>query len=368
MLVEGPEKKTVSSAVATFADISVSAQDVVNCSYSQWYNKFSSYTYTKAEILRPVPIEFINYLLSDDIILPKDEQGSSLFQKVELNSDNEYSDWEEEEDDDADADADEDKDLSNKASPTSTFPSFHQKIKDAIQRLGGKVAPKLNWTSPQDATWMMMNNTMECHNATELYLLLKSSDYINHDIGHAFECVTEGPQNVPEGFEYELVLRKWFDINPSMEFRCFVRDRQLIAISPRDLNYYTFMKDFENEIVDKIDLFFDSVLLPKFDSNSFAFDVYIPKPLTTVYLVDVNPFARQTDSLLFSWNELATMKSDDDGPLFRKVEQANSGRFASRAHSQNQVPKEIVDASLDTEALVELAQGWDKMMKKEDGD
>ncbi|VEU24072.1 DEKNAAC105226 [Brettanomyces naardenensis] len=347
---------------AIFTEIPVSSEDILNCSYSNWYDQFSSHTITEAKIFRDVPEEFIEYLQNDDIVLPKDDVSeSSLFQAVEPNSDNDYSDWEEGGEDEggepapgkAPSQAQNPKVLDN---PATKFARFHQQIKDAIKELGS-VAPKLNWSAPQDATWMMMNNTMQCHSATELYLLLKSSDYINHDLGHAFDCVTD--KEIPK-VKYELVLRKWAEMNPSGEFRCFVRDRQLIAITPRDLNYYSFLEDIQDEIVEKIGIFFDDVLLPKFGSNSFVFDVYLPKPLDRVYLVDVNPFARKTDSLLFTWNELATMQPNDESPAFRMVEEANSGRFATKAHSENRVPRDVVDASLDARALVELAQEWDR--------
>lgn len=214
---------------------------------------------------------------------------------------------------------------------------------------------------------MMMNNTMQCKSAAELYLLLKSSDYVNHDLGHAFECVTEGSgKEGQDNIEYELVLRKWAEMNPAMEFRCFVRDRRLVAITQRDLNYYTFLAGMKREILTAICKFFDRVLLPRFDSHSFAFDVYISKTLDKVYLVDIDPFARKTDSLLFTWNELATI--NEENPVFRLVEKENSGQFASKAHSQNQVPKEVVDATIDANALVELARKWEQLMRKEEDD
>lgn len=379
---------TTESEAATFSDISVSAQDIENCIYSHWYEKFSQYTYTKATILKPVPKEFISYLEADDIVLPKDEDSKpmALFQDVVPNEDNDYSDWEEE-DEAAEGKGGDKKDQntkktacdehkadgktkktakSGKKDPLSEFPEFHSKIKAAIHNLGS-VAPKLNWSCPQDATWMMMNNTMQCKSAAELYLLLKSSDYVNHDLGHAFECVTEGSgKEGQDNIEYELVLRKWAEMNPAMEFRCFVRDRRLVAITQRDLNYYTFLAGMKREILTAICKFFDRVLLPRFDSHSFAFDVYISKTLDKVYLVDIDPFARKTDSLLFTWNELATI--NEENPVFRLVEKENSGQFASKAHSQNQVPKEVVDATIDANALVELARKWEQLMRKEEDD
>lgn len=369
--------------MATFSDIKVSVEDVENCIYSHWYEKFSQYTYTKATILKPVPKEFIEYLEADDIVLPKDEdsQPLALFQDVVPNEDNDYSDWEEEEQEEAETAEDTEKDEtstgsgekdkkdaseskeSGKKDPVSEFPEFHSQIKSAISKLGS-VAPKMNWSCPQDATWMMMNNTMQCKSAAELYLLLKSSDYINHDLGHAFECVTEGgSQQGQDNLEYELVLREWAEMNPAMEFRCFVRDRRLVAITQRDLNYYTFLAGMKRRILSAICSFFDRVLLPRFDSHCFAFDVYLSKALDKVYLVDIDPFARKTDSLLFTWNELATIAEEE--PVLRLVEKENSGQFASKAHSQNQVPKDIVDASIDSNALVELAQRWEQLMRKE---
>lgn len=346
-----PSVNSPSEDVATFVNIPVTSQDVLNCNYSAWYRKFKDLTFTKAVIL-DTPNQFNEYLESDGIVLPKDQKDSSLFQNVEPNSDNEYSDWEE----DVDSERDQE-------DPTKLFPEFHQKIVDTIKELGS-VAPKLNWSAPQDATWMLMNNTMQCHNATDLYLLLKSSDYITHDLDHAFDCVTSD-EPTPD-YQRQLVLRKWANINPSMEFRCFVRDRQLIAISQRDLNYYSFLEQVQAELTEKVEEFFYGILLPKFDSNSFVFDVYVPKPFNKVYLVDVNPFARKTDSLLFTWNELAQMQPCGDNPVFRKVNERNSGRFSTKAHSQNQVPRDVVDASMDSAALIELAQQWDKLMKNED--
>lgn len=341
---------------ATFIDIPVSADDISSCQYSAWYPLFSEYTYSPAKIFKSVPPKFIQYLLDDDIILPHDEKkDSALFSKVTPNIDNDYSDWEED-------DEGED-DNTHRNGPEQMFPSFHEQIKQSIAKLGA-VAPKLNWSSPQDATFMMINKTMKCKSATDLYLLLKSSDYINHDLSHGYDAVTDGSTNKTD---FQLVLRKWAEINPSMEFRCFVRDRKLIAITQRDLNYYKFLPDLKQEITSKISQFLNDVILPKFDAKSFVLDVYIPKPISKVYLIDIDPFARQTDSLLYTWNELATF-SPSPKPLFRMVEKQNSGRFASKANSQNQVPKEVVDATTNSGSLVELAQKWEKMMRKEDPD
>lgn len=67
-----------------------------------------------------------------------------------------------------------------------------------------------------------------------MYLLLKSSDFISHDIDHerAYSGVQD-PQ-VEEKPKIELVLKKFESLNPSREVRCFVRNNVLVG-KPRRL-------------------------------------------------------------------------------------------------------------------------------------
>lgn len=334
-----------------FVQIPVSNDDILSCQYSHWYPRYKDHVAHPVTILRPLPQAFLDYLESDGIELPIGaSHESALFQEPTPNSDNEYSDWE----------TDADPGLRN--DPTEAFADLYLQIKQTIADYKS-VAPKLNWSAPQDATWIMTNKTMQCFSPSDLFLLLKSSDYINHDLYHAFEGLEQ-----PKNLEFELVLRKWVNFNPSMEFRCFVKDRQLVAISQRDLNYYAFLDEASDEIREMIGVFFDDVLLPRADSNSFVFDVYIPKPLNRVYLVDINPFWRKTDSLLFSWHELATMTPPNDHIDFRTVTEHNSGRFVTKAHSQNHVPRDFLEAGANTESMVDFLKRMKEMELESDED
>ncbi|KAG7900732.1 hypothetical protein KL935_002665 [Ogataea polymorpha] len=321
---------------AVFHDIIVSKNDILNCSYESWYSLFGAHAYSRAVVL-PLPQEFIEYLESDDFTIPGEKSNPNPHKD---------SDW--------------DYTPPNRPDPASRFSDLHQKIQETFKSFK-YVAPKLNWSAPQDSVWILPERTMKCSSPSDIYLLLKSSDYINHDLSHAFDEA----DSVPDKLQYHLILREWKDINPSLEFRCFVRDRQLLAISQRDLNYYPFLEDLHDTLIERIATFFDDVLLPKFGSNSFVFDVYLPRPFTKVYLVDINPFARKTDSLLFTWNELATMSPRDDDVVVRLVTKHNSGRFATKAHSQNHVPRDVLDASMDSSKMVEMLQNWSAMLSKE---
>jgi len=57
-----------------------------------------------------------------------------------------------------------------------------------------------------------------------------------------FDSVPNKTKSRPDAVE--LVLREWFDLPPSLEFRCFVCQKVLVAISQRDSgNFYPFLRE-----------------------------------------------------------------------------------------------------------------------------
>ena len=199
--------------------------------------------------------------------------------------------------------------------------------------------PKLNWSAPKDATWIAATNSMECRTPNDIYLLLKSSDFITHDLEQVFhdceedddssddasETSSQGTSSEEEPLEehyddelakipYHLILRKTVpNWNPALEFRCFVRSRHLLCISQRDLNHYSFLPPLIPKLRSSIQTFFEKNLKNTFEDENFVFDVYIPGPYERVWLVDINPWAPRTDPLLFSWLEILGMRSYEGG-------------------------------------------------------
>jgi D123 len=210
--------------------------------------------------------------------------------------------------------------------PSTEWRDTHAQIKAAISELGGKVTPKLNWSAPKDAAWISPTNDLQCQSANDIYLLLKSSSFITHDLEYAFEgcepeaevissdrLTIESPAGSPgppttQKIPYHLVLRKYFNLNPSLEFRCFVRSRILLCMCQRDLNHFDFLFPMRDSLRGRIQSFFDEKLKNTFPDPNFVFDVYIPPPHDRVWLIDVNPWAKRTDPLLFSWKEVLEMK------------------------------------------------------------
>jgi hypothetical protein len=252
---------------------------------------------------------------------------------------------------------------------------------------------------------------MECRTPNEIYLLFKSSDFITHDLGHAFDDTADQTTTPDPEIPYHLVLRKWITLNPSVEFRCFVRDRRLIALCQRDLNHFDFLFTMQDKLRDRVQDFFDTKLRDTFPDPNFTFDVYLPPPHDKVWVVDINPWAVRTDPLLFSWLELLTMEvpeastaeeettvrfkivqndevmkpsgetlnetsddedTDDDDieeiwqPEFRLVrrDDPEAYGFATPQYSAHKLPRDVVDASRGGEGqLREFAMQWEQAQK-----
>ncbi|RIA96531.1 Stomatin family protein [Glomus cerebriforme] len=301
-------------------------QHIINCSFSSWYNVFRRVT-IKSKIIKPLPEEFVEYLHADGIFLPE----QNYLEESHLR---EVSDDEEEFNDDGENE------------PLPSFPDLEQQIWDTINEFDGSVFPKLNWSSPRDATWISATNTLRCNSPSDIFLLLKSSDFIAHDLDHAFDDCHYDNQNDPRRNRpnaFELVLRKWYDVAPSMEFRCFVKDEELVAISQRDVNYYSFLNDIKEELETKIIRFFETQIQNKFSNRNYVFDVYVTRNRERVWLIDFNPFGPMTDSLMYTWEEILTATGP---PSFRLIaSQTEASQSRSQPFSVNRYPREVFDLS-----------------------
>src|SRR5436190_2055186 len=98
----------------------------------------------------------------------------------------------------------------------------------------------------QDAAWILSTSTpLKCTCPSDVYILLKSSDFICHDLNRdlVFEGCDQSVANDLPDYNLELVLRKWYPVERSRELRCFVRQEALLGkpssnkpISPSQLS------------------------------------------------------------------------------------------------------------------------------------
>ncbi|KIV91652.1 hypothetical protein PV10_06168 [Exophiala mesophila] len=316
----------------------LTASHILNCSFHSWHPRYRKIT-PKARLV-PLTQPFLDYLSADGIILPP--ENATL--------DPDDSGFEDEGDDNID--------------PSEPWADVHESIRSTIEELGGKVVPKLNWSAPKDATWISATNDMECRTPNDIYPLLKSSDFITHDLEHAFDgCIDQA--HVP----YHLVLRKSFNLNPALEFRCFVRNKKLIAISQREMNYFEFLFELRSSFKERIQEFLDQI--SDFPDDNFVVDVYIPPPHNKVWLLDINPWAERTDPLLFSWLELLQLHEPQPDLIFEpefrlvKRDDPEAYQFASTKYSAHKLPKEVVDASMAPGQMKNMMEEWKKVIDRQ---
>ncbi|KAA0187176.1 hypothetical protein HAZT_HAZT002788, partial [Hyalella azteca] len=143
----------------------------------------------------------------------------------------------------------------------------------AIQKLGGAVFPKLNWTAPKSCS--------------------DSEKIVN---------------SLPV-----LVLRKWCDINPSGEFRCFVTQSRLMGVCPRDVSqYYPCLGLERSSILADISSFWRENIDNRFPLKNYVFDV-VRKSKDEVLLLDFSPLHEgRTRGLLFDNRSTDELHADGD--------------------------------------------------------
>ncbi|KAI0215240.1 cell division cycle 123 [Lamellibrachia satsuma] len=277
-------------------------QHVLNCQFSSWYNQFKETT-IKSHII-DLPQEFIDYLHADGLVLPDSCEETFDRTDFEGDSDDEVA-W----------------DNDTRVAKAPSFPQFEGQLKSAITKLGGKVFPKLNWSSPKDAAWIIHDNTLRCTCPRDIYLLLKSSDFVTHDLTQPFDQCDDHTDGDQLTVGYQLILRQWHSVHPGLEFRCFVKNNKLIGICQRHhSSFYSFISTDKEDIITDIKTFYWDKINERFPDCDYVFDVYRKKK-EKVYLVDFNPFGSVTDSLLFDWQELKTnTNTASENPVFRYVQ------------------------------------------------
>lgn len=224
--------------------------------------------------------------------------------------------------------------------PREEVSAIYESIERDIHELGGRVVPKMQWSCPKDASWILPNNTVQCSTPDDVFLLLKSSDRIAHDIetlhhilahckdsprsplSRAHECCEEegaavsGDQESDSSHEntitldnsHVIALRKWYDLKPGREFRCFVKENVLVAVCQRDLSmmFKHLLGVSMERIADRIQSFYDDVIHEKFGLQNFVFDCYVPEAeQAAVRVIDFSPdTVDTTNPLLFSWEDI----------------------------------------------------------------
>jgi len=138
---------------------------------------------------------------------------------------------------------------------------------------------------------------MKVYNGKEALSLLCSSERIYEDLVAEFE---------KKEFHQLLIIRDWVDIPVEHEYRGFVHNKRLNAISQY---YHTiFFPDLPpvwEANMTKIKSFFAQKLSATIPLDSYIIDFALVKKNNSddIIVIELNPFSIATDSNLFSWKE-----------------------------------------------------------------
>ncbi|KAI0953121.1 hypothetical protein AcW1_007431 [Taiwanofungus camphoratus] len=331
--------------------------------FSSWYPRFSSLS-IKSTIIRPLSQEFREYLDSDSVFVP---EGAEDVPAESTLSDDEGYDLEGSEE------ADE---LQRKFA----FPDLDAQIREAISDYGA-VFPKLNFSSPRDSAWILpASSPLKCTSPADVYLLLKSSDFVQHDLD--INLVFDGCEPQPSfgadatihvDYELELVLRKWYPVDRSRELRCFVRQEVLLGLSQRDPNYYDFWNGpgTQSRVVEAVTHFWESHIKGKWEQThgDYTFDILLTRDLSHAHIIDFNPYAPRTDPLLFTYDDLLVIllarRSSQSDPELRVVDSPSHPAATRNAptHQHNMVPMEALAISSGRD-VEEFATLWQEEIQK----
>ncbi|EOD24484.1 hypothetical protein EMIHUDRAFT_115862 [Emiliania huxleyi CCMP1516] len=316
------------------------SSDLLSCGIDRWYPDLRRLTIRS--VLVPLPSDFAAYLVADGVVLPggDDEAGASPA-------------GEEADDESADGSA-------TLALPAS-FEAVRRAIDDGIERLGGAVFVKLNWSAPRDAAWVL-GGSLKCTSSEDVLLLLQSSDRAAHDLTEARRmcedaaAAGEGGAGVdaagePHGFV--LALRKWCELQPSREFRCFRgAGGRLLAACQRDrFSHFPELGARRSHDLGLLEAFGRE--LPSAPAR-VVWDAYVDRN-DKVHLVDLAPFHESTDPLLFEWEELVAL--DDAAASPPQLRLVAEGHIAPSASIYNGWPQELQQlGQQDLESLIQTAQ------------
>ncbi|THH20543.1 hypothetical protein EW146_g822 [Bondarzewia mesenterica] len=338
----------------------ITRKDVLAFQFSSWYPSFSALT-IKSTVIRPLSSDFRAYLDADSVFVPN---GSEDVQFGETHSDRPAQSTLQDDDDSTvpEEDGDEDKDKDGVHPQQFAFPELDALIRSA------------------DASWLLPSSSpLKCTSPADVYLLLKSSDFITHDLSPDMvfagcddlsltsEVVAE---DAVDKYELELVLRKWYAMDRSREMRCFVREGLFVGISQRDMNYYDFMNesDTQAKIVSSVKTYWETHVKPKWTkTENYVFDILLTRDLERFHILDFNPYAPRTDALLFTYEELRDLAASVPTPLPRlRIIDSRAHPAAvhnAPAHQHNMVPFEALSLSSGRD-IGDFREVWEEQIKR----
>jgi hypothetical protein len=186
------------------------------------------------------------------------------------------------------------------------FPEIDDFISSCLKTYNGSVMPKLSWSSPRDASWIIGNSRLKCRDREDVYSLLKSSSAIAHDVLDAPRlCVDHSPEMDATAINHVLTLRSFMDSwDQRKEYRCFVRDALVIAVCRRYAvpSQVALREEDISRLKERMWDFFHRTINGKLPLDHCIVDILVSSK--KILVVDVSPMTSNVDPIRFEWDAL----------------------------------------------------------------
>ncbi|KAF6265981.1 D123-domain-containing protein [Scenedesmus sp. NREL 46B-D3] len=139
----------------------------------------------------------------------------------------------------------------------------------------------------------------------------------------------------------QLVLRRWHELLPECEFRCFAAGHALVGISQRDPSQHFPQLGLPGQVArirQQLVAWHAEKIGSSFPIDSYAMDVYVAAAGGPVWLLDFSPICSTTSPLLFSWDELpyAHMRT----PTAQQDSAGSTAHGSSQEHQEPQLQQQ----------------------------
>eukprot|EP01130_Rhizamoeba_saxonica_P009702 TRINITY_DN3957_c0_g1_i3.p1 TRINITY_DN3957_c0_g1~~TRINITY_DN3957_c0_g1_i3.p1 ORF type:complete len:286 (-),score=52.58 TRINITY_DN3957_c0_g1_i3:79-936(-) len=132
----------------------------------------------------------------------------------------------------------------------------------------------------------------------------------------------------PDSFPMNIVLREFDnELTPEMEFRGFVHNNTLTAVSQYyTLAYYPQLKENQDELINCITSYYEEIV-DKIPIDNYIID-FVVNP-SGVKVIELNPWATTTGAALFEWSKDRSILIGDSNFEFRLVEEPEANVLGS---------------------------------------
>lgn len=209
------------------------------------------------------------------------------------------------------------------ATRRQTMARLLSRLNEAVACFESGAFVRLGSASPKDSMEAERHGLRVSNGGQAFRMLTSGSARIARDLRLALRC----------DYKPYVFVREWLEFPPWAEFRCFMRDRQLVGISeyrvhstPVSVELGSHAAPVERCIRDFFDSFAAACHL-----DCVVFDVVL-QPLAgsvgnwRATLLELNPWSPHSDGCLFSW---ANGNDFDDSFRFRRVMNGETARSHS---------------------------------------